>query len=436
MSQGGIYDHLGGGFARYSTDAIWLAPHFEKMLYDNALLLDLLCLVYPATQSRLYRARIYETVGWLLREMLAPEGCFAATQDADSEGHEGKFYVWSEAEIDQLLGHESAFFKAVYGVTPDGNWEGQTILNRTHRPGLLDEAGEAKLARLRQVLFWHRDQRIKPGWDDKVLADWNGLMIAALANAGLLFAEPAWIVAAERAYDFVVEHLTVDGRLRHSWRQGQGKHSALLDDYANMARAGIALHEATGAQAPLRQAEAWVALLNRHYWDPANGGYFFTADDAESLIARTRGCTDNAVPTGNGTMLAVLARLFHLTGDTAYAQRAEALKQAFAGELARNFFPLGTFLNGAELLLMAVQVAIVGRRGEAATDALLRAAVTQSAPNRILMVVAPDAELPALHPAHGKRQVDGRATAYVCIGTTCSLPITDPAAVAAAMRQT
>jgi len=435
MSQGGIYDHLGGGYARYSTDAVWLAPHFEKMLYDNAQLLDCLSLAYPATQSRLYATRARETVGWLLREMIAEGGGFAATQDADSEGEEGKFYVWTEAEIDALLGNDSDTFKAAYDVTPAGNWEGHTILNRTSHPALLDETGETRLARLRDVLFRERDKRIKPGWDDKVLADWNGLMIAALAQAAMVFNEPGWIAAAERAFDFVRDRMTVDSRLRHSWRAGQAKHSALLDDYANMARAGIALYEATGKTGPLQQAEHWVAQLNAHYWDPTDGGYFFTADDAESLIARTRSCSDNAVPAGNGTMLAVLARLLHLTGNPAYAERAEALVQAFAGELGRNFFPLGTFLNAAELLHMAVQVAIIGRRGEAATDALIRAAYAANAPNRILLVVPPGTDLPALHPAHGKTQVDGKATAYVCIGTTCSLPLTDPAALPDAMQQ-
>ncbi|HUN51617.1 MAG TPA: thioredoxin domain-containing protein [Candidatus Sulfotelmatobacter sp.] len=435
MSQGGIYDHLGGGFARYSTDQRWLVPHFEKMLYDNALLLDLFTLVQPVAQSRLYAARVRETVAWVLRDMLAEGGAFAATQDADSEGEEGKFYVWDEAEIDALLGDAAASFKASYDVSAAGNWEGRCILNRSQRPELLSGADEAALARQRAVLFRARERRVKPGWDDKVLADWNGLMIAALANAGAAFAEPGWIAAAERAFGFVLGYMTERGRLRHAWRHGQLKHAALLDDYANMARAALALHEATGTDDYLAQARAWVAVLDRHYWDTAHGGYFYTADDAEALITRTHNATDNAVPAGNGTMLGVLVRLWHLTGDAAYRQRAEALVQAFLPELGRNFFPLATLLNNSELLLGAVQVVVIGARGEAASDGLLAAARSVSLPNRVLSALPPETPLPDAHPAHGKTQVLGKPTAYVCTGATCSLPVTEPDALRALLSQ-
>jgi uncharacterized protein YyaL (SSP411 family) len=429
MSQGGIYDHLGGGFARYSTDERWLAPHFEKMLYDNALLLDLLTLVQPEARSRLYAARVRETVAWVLREMVADGGAFAATQDADSEGEEGKFYVWTEAEVDSLLGRDAAHFKQFYDVGPAGNWEGHTILNRTRLPDLLSDPEEAELSRLRAVLFAARDKRVKPGWDDKVLVDWNGLMIAALANAGAEFGEPVWIMAAERAFGFVLQEMTVAGRLRHSWRNGQLKHAALLDDYANMVRAALMLHEVTGTDGYLVQARAWVNVLDHHYWDSGNGGYFYTADDAEALITRTRHAADNAVPAGNGTMLGVLARLWHLTGERGYQERAEALVQAFAPELARNFFPLGTFLNNSELLSDSLQIVILGKRGVPATDALIAAARAASLPNRILTVLPPGAPLPATHPAQGKTQLNGKPTAYVCIGTTCSLPVDAPDAL-------
>ena len=435
MSQGGIYDHLGGGFARYSTDERWLVPHFEKMLYDNALLLDLLTLVQPVAQSRLYAARVHETVAWVLRDMVAEGGAFAATQDADSEGEEGKFYVWQEAEIDALLGGDSPHFKERYDVTAAGNWEGHCILNRSHRPDLLTDAEEAALGRQRAILLRAREQRIKPGWDDKVLADWNGLMIAALANAGAQFNQPGWIAAAERAFGFVLRHMTEQGRLRHSWRKGQPKHTALLDDYANMARAALLLHEATGTADYLAQARAWVALRDRHYWDAAHGGYFYTADDAEALIARTHNAIDNAVPSGNGTMLGVLVRLRHLTGDATYQQRAEALLQAFMPELTRNFFPLATLLNNSELLLQAVQTVIIGARGDGATEALIAAVRGASLPNRILTVLAPGSPLPETHPAHGKTQVLGKPTAYICIATTCSPPVTEPGALRALLRQ-
>lgn len=435
MSQGGIYDHLGGGFARYSTDARWLVPHFEKMLYDNAQLIDLLALVHAETGSALYEQRIHETVAWVLREMIAEGGAFAATQDADSEGEEGKFYVWTEAEIDQALGTDAALFKHHYDVTPRGNWEGHTILNRSARPAFADAATEAKLAACRAKLFEIRDRRIKPGWDDKVLADWNGLMIAALADAGVAFRAPAWIEAGERAFAFIVTTMQPDGRLRHAWRAGKLARDGFLDDHANMARAALALYEATGKPAYLTQAQAWVEVLDRHYWDAARGGYFFTADDAEALIVRARHAHDNAVPSGNGTMLGVLARLEAFTGEARYRERALALLDAFAAELGRNAFAYSTLLNNAETLFRPVNVAIVGQRGEAATEALLAAARSVSCPDRIVTVVAPDQDLPAGHPAHGKRAVDGKATAYVCIGETCSLPMTDPAALAEELPQ-
>ena len=366
--------------------------------------------------------------------MIAEGGAFAATQDADSEGEEGKFYVWTETEIDSLLGLDASRFKQHYDVGPGANWEGRTILNRSRLPGLLSDAEEAELARMRAILFSARDKRIKPGWDDKVLVDWNGLMIAALANAGADFNEPGWIMAAERAFGFVLQQMTVSGRLRHSWRNGQLKHAALLDDYANMARAALVLHEVTGTDAYLAAARSWVGVLDRHYWDAANGGYFYTADDAEALIARTRNAADNAVPSGNGIMLGVLARLWHLTGNAAYQERADALVRAFAPELARNFFPLGTFLNNSELLSRAVQVVIIGERGTAAAEALIAAARSVSLPNRILNVLPPGGALPPSHPAHGKTQLGNKPTAYVCIGTTCSLPMNEPVALRDLLR--
>ncbi|MBM3488382.1 MAG: thioredoxin domain-containing protein [Alphaproteobacteria bacterium] len=433
MSQGGIYDHLGGGYARYSTDAAWLVPHFEKMLYDNAQLIHLLLAAWQDTGRALYLARIRETVGWVLREMIADGGAFASSLDADSEGEEGRFYVWTEAEIEALLGTEAAFFKAHYDVAADGNWEGHTILNRTARPDLLDDAAEARLARARGVLLAARAHRVRPGWDDKVLADWNGLMIAALANAGRVVSESGWIAAAQRAFRFVAETMVEGGRLRHSWRAGRLRHAATLDDYANMARAALALGQATGDAGYLEAARGWIATLDRHYWDARAGGYFFTADDAEALILRTKTAFDNATPAGNGIAASVIARLYYLTGEDAYRARAAAIVRSFSGEIARNFSSLGTLFEAHELLTRATQVVVVGRRGEAATDALLAALAARSVPTLVLQVVAPGAALPASHPAHGKGQIGGRATAYVCVGTTCSLPLADPDALRAAL---
>jgi uncharacterized protein YyaL (SSP411 family) len=435
ICQGGIYDHLGGGFARYSVDARWLVPHFEKMLYDNAQLLELLALVWQETRNPLYEMRIRETVGWLLREMRAAPGRsgkrgFASSLDADSEGEEGRFYVWNEAEIDRVLGAEADSFKAAYDVTADGNWEGHNILNRLDRPALGSAEDEARLAAARAKLFDIRAKRPRPGWDDKVLADWNGLMIAALALAGQALEEPAWVAVAREAFDFVASDMaTPDGRrLHHAWRNGKAAHAAMLEDYAMMARAALALMEATGDPAYLARAEDWVALLDRHYWDAAHGGYYTSADDATDLILRPRDARDNAVPSGNGVMVGVLARLHHLTGQAEYRDRAQAILDAFSGELRRNLFPLATLLNSAELLDAAVQVVVVGPAGDAA--ALLRAVNGVSLPNRVLSRVGDGGALPEGHPAHGKTMQDGKAAAFICHGRTCSLPVTDPAALA------
>jgi len=429
MCQGGIYDHVGGGFARYSVDERWLVPHFEKMLYDNAQLLDLLTLVWQDTHSPLYAQRAAETVEWVLREMVTAKGGFSSSLDADSEGVEGKFYVWTEAEIDALLGSRAAPFKAVYDVTQFGNWEGNTILNRLNSMELLDDAEEARLAEDRALLFAERAKRIPPGLDDKVLADWNGLMISALATAGDTFDRPDWIEAAVRAFRFVQSDMTVDGRLRHSWRDDRARHPATLDDYATLSRAALALYEVQGDPAYIDQAKAWLTDVDAHYSDPNAPGYFFTADDTPSLIARSKHANDNAVPAGNGILVGVFARLYHLTGDDAYRAKAETLIGGFSGEVQRNFFPLSSLLNGAELLQSAQQIVIVGAASDAATAGLRDVVRRVSLPNRVLTLLAPGQALADGHPAAGKGLVDGKPAAYVCADMTCSAPITDPAAL-------
>ncbi len=428
MCQGGIYDHLAGGFARYATDAEWLIPHFEKMLYDNAQLVDLLTLVWQETRSPLYAARIAETCDWVLREMVAESGGFAATYDADSEGVEGKFYVWDEAEIDTILGDDAAFFKQAYDVTPQGNWEHHTILHRNRAPALLGEDEERRLAGLRARLKAVRDRRVWPGWDDKVLADWNGLMIAALANAAVTFQRDDWLAAAIRAWRFVMDTMRDgDGRLFHSHRAGKRLHRGTLDDYANMARAGLALCEATGAMQYLDDARALVAVLDRRFADPDGGGYFITADDAADLIVRNKHCHDNAVPAGNATLVGVFARLWVLTGEASWHDKARRQVAAFAGELEGNFFPLMTLLNGYELLESATELVIVGALGDPATEALRQAVYGKSLPNKIVRRLAPGTLLPPSHPAAGKGLVGGKPALYVCRNMACEAPITDPA---------
>jgi uncharacterized protein len=436
ISQGGVYDHLGGGFSRYSTDNRWLVPHFEKMLYDNAQLIELLTEVWQDERRDLYRARVAETIQWVAREMRLPEGGYASSLDADSEHEEGKFYSWTEAEILETLGERAAPFQSVYGVSREGNWErGKSVLNRLGSLELLGEETEASLAQDRAALFGARERRVKPGRDDKVLADWNGLMIAAIAKAACVFERVDWLDAAIEAFDFVNRAMTTaDGRLLHSWRAGRARHLAVLDDYAALCRAALALFEATGAPFYLDCGQRWVEHVEKHYSDQ-NGGYFFTADDADALIARAKIAEDSALPSGNGMMAQLLAQFYYLTGEGVYRERAERSVSAFSGTIRQRVLGFSSLLNGVEMLRDTLQIVVIGARDGADTAALKRAVYSVSRPGRVLNVIPPGAALPQAHPAFGKTPQGDRATAYVCRGMVCSLPIVDPDALAAALRE-
>ncbi|MBB4286354.1 thioredoxin domain-containing protein [Roseospira goensis] len=444
MSQGGIWDHVGGGLARYSTDAQWLAPHFEKMLYDNAQYIDLLTRLWTADRTPLFKTRVAETVAWLEREMGTETGAFAAALDADSEGEEGRFYVWSEAEIDAALGDDPdtlALVKRAYDVTPAGNWEGKVILNRSQpqpRPASGDtaEALEARLAAARARLLAVRETRVRPARDDKVLADWTGLMIAALVRAGQAFDRPDWTDRAATAFRAVVDTMTwtdADGRVRlgHAWCRGRLQRAAVLDDYAHMTLAALALYEATGEGAYLAQARAWVDTAVALYHDAGAGGFFLTAHDADDLIVRSKTAVDNPTPSGNGALAVALARLHLITGEARYRALAEGTVRAFLGVLTRIFPHSGTLLEALELLEAGIQVVLVGPAAADDTRALARAVTESPAEGLVVTRLAPEASLPPGHPAHGKTMVDGRPTAYVCRGPVCSAPVTDADALAA-----
>jgi uncharacterized protein len=435
ICQGGIYDHLGGGFARYSVDERWLAPHFEKMLYDNALLLDLMCEAWRETGKDLYARRIDETVGWLLREMIAEGGGFAASLDADSEGEEGKFYVWTRAEIEEVLGQAQAkVFADAYEVTDAGNWEGHTILNRLRNPALGSAADETALAQMRAKLLARRAGRIRPGWDDKVLADWNGLMIAALAHAARVLERPDWLKAAADAFRFVVERMETGGRLAHAYRSGQAKVQGTAGDYANMIWAALRLYQASNDPTTLAAAERWCATLDRHFWVPDAGGYAFTADDTSDVIVRMRGAHDDATPNANAVMISNLAALHLLTGKVEYLERAQATPEAFAPDLGKN--PLGHCgLLASTFDLIAPQHVVVIQTADAEASAkLARAMFKLSLPGAVLQVVGERA-LPTTGPLAGKTAQDGKPTAYACLGPTCSLPVTEADALLDLLRK-
>ena len=432
MTLGGIYDHVGGGFHRYAVDEKWMVPHFEKMLYDNAQIVDVLTLVWQHNRMPLYQHRIEETIGWVLREMMVEDQAFASSLDADSDGEEGKYYVWSEAEIDAaLMGTFVQGFKNVYGVTATGNWEGHNILNRLGPQGGFPrtEADEAMLKRQRELLLAARSKRNPPMRDDKVLADWNGLMISALANAGAVFRNGAWITAAVRAFDFVERALGEGDRLYHSWRAGKRGKTGFADDYAHMARAAMTLYQVTGDKRYLARAQAWVAVLNDHFWDIQNGGYFYTADDSDPLIVRSRMIFDQIIPSANGVMVSLLCRLYLTTGDDTYRNRNNGLIEAFAGEVSRAYISMPSYLNGLETVMTSMQIVIVGPVTNPKTHELVAAVLGRSLPNLTLQVIDPQTSLPEGHPAAGKGMQNGMPTAYLCQRMTCSQPITNPVAL-------
>jgi hypothetical protein len=424
ICQGGIYDHLGGGFARYSVDETWLVPHFEKMLYDNALLIELLTEVWRETGSPLYKARVAETVAWLNREMIAEGGGFAASLDADSEGVEGKFYVWTLPEILEALGPEDGrFFAEAYDVSRIGNWEERNILNRLSALELRSDADEARLAGLRAKLLAVRGKRVRPGWDDKVLADWNGLTIAALARAAFVFDEPRWLGLAKRAFDFVTTRMMVDGRLVHAYRDGRAKAPATASDYANMIWAALRLLEATTEPCYLAQARAFVDVLDRHYWMAEHGGYATSADDTDDVIVRLRSGADDATPNANPVMLSNLIWISFLTGETSYLDRAAALLAAFTGEIGRNIVAHTGLLAAAIDLLSPLQAIISGKNLEGGQE-LIEAIRRLSLPGGLQLAI--DSGGSGLAAMRDKPPVNQRATAYVCSGPQCSLPLTEP----------
>jgi len=442
MSEGGIYDHLGGGYSRYSVDEKWLVPHFEKMLYDNAQLLELLALAWQRSGTPLFAQRARETVGWLRREMTTNEGAFCASLDADSEGEEGKFYVWSLPEIEEALGPHAAEFAAQYDVTAGGNFEGHNILNRLqHLPPSTENRGEAaagleytqvdaaRFPMLRDKLLEIRNKRIRPGLDDKILADWNGLMIAALVNAGLILGEADWIAMARRAFDFIVGSMTDGDRLGHSWRAGQLLLPGLASDYAAMIRAALALYEATGEGESLERALTWQRELDAHYADRERGAYYLTADDAGDLVVRPHSTADDAIPNPNAVEAQNLVRLSALTGDAAWREKADRLIEDILAANAQNLFSHVALLNALDLRLRGAEIVVTGPQAEVLAQAALKLPFL----DRIVLRAASSAALPPAHPAQEKLKAAQDGAAFVCVGDTCSLPITSADGIAAAM---
>ncbi len=444
MVRGGLYDQLGGGFHRYSVDARWLVPHFEKMLYDNAQLARVYLHAWQLTGDLEFRRAATETFDYVLREMTDPAGGFYASQDADSEGEEGKFFVWSEAEIDAVLAEDSALFKHVYGVTPGGNFEGQTILSVAEpideaatRFGLSTEAAEDSIARSQAALFARREARVRPGRDDKVLASWNGLMLSALAEAGAALEHVGYLAAACRTADFLLAEMrATDGRLRRSWRRGVAHLNGYLEDYAAVAEGLLALYQATFVERYFVAARELVDTALTHFADPA-GGFFDTADDHEALVLRPKDVQDNATPSGSALMTTVLLKLAAYTGDTRYTDAALGALAAVAPFLSRYPTGFAQWLNAAIFDLSEPhEVAVVGAANETALRALLR---ETRQPFRPFLVAAHSQHRPddatAIPLLKDRSPLGGQPAAYVCRGFVCRQPVTTAEALHAALQR-
>jgi uncharacterized protein YyaL (SSP411 family) len=426
MARGGMYDQLGGGFARYSVDADWLVPHFEKMLYDNAQLASLYLHGWLALGDPESRRICEETLDYVLREMTDPGGGFYSAQDADSEGHEGKFFVWTPDEMRAVLGAEAEAAMAYWGLDRGPNFEGKSIL---FLPG---DPDPGRMAAARRKLYEARERRVHPGRDDKVLAAWNGLMCQALAEAGRALDRPDYLAAAVRNAEFVLASMHRDGRLMRTWKAGQARLKGYLEDHAMVAAALVALYEATFERRWLDQARGLADEMLRLFWDDGLEGFYDTGRDHERLIVRPRNLYDNAVPSGSSVAIETLLRLAALTGDRVYEERAVAALRPMAELMARHPTAFGRFLCALDFHLgPRVELALVAPRHIDDAAPLAREAFGRFLPNLVVAgAVSGRPELAAGIPVlQGRDAVDGRATAYVCRNYACELPVTEAAAL-------
>ena len=433
MAEGGIYDQLGGGFHRYSVDQRWLVPHFEKMLYDNAQLVPLYLAAHQVSGEAFYARIARETLDYVVRELRDPAGGFWSTQDADSEGEEGKFFVWDLGEVTRLLGADAAEVAARYwDVTAEGNFEGHNILHVTlsvaQLAGLFRrDAGEVErlLAEARARLFAVREQRVKPALDSKVLTAWNGLMITAFARAAEVLGDTGYGRVATDALAFVARELQRGDRLLSTWKDGVAKLNGYLDDYVFVAAAALDLFEATQERRHLEHAAQLMDSALAHFWDAEAGGFFFTSDDHEALIVRSKPGFDGSIPSGNSVAALTLLRLSHYLERTDYGERGEAVLRLFAAPLASQPFGFANLLAAVDFHADGPrEIAVVGDPAAPATaDLLARLRATYIA-NRTLLVLDPADPSPRTALLEGKHAVGGQPTVYVCHRRTCSAPAT------------
>ena len=447
MARGGMYDQLGGGFHRYSVDAHWLVPHFEKMLYDQALLSKAYLEAWQATGNESYRSVAAGILDYVLRDMTDSRGGFHSAEDADSEGVEGKFYVWQKDDVQTLLGDDdSATFCRYYGVTDQGNFEGENILNVVQDPqsfardeGTTDDELDARLQKMRSKLLVERDKRIRPGKDDKVLAAWNGMMISALAKGYQATGDERYLAAARRAADFVLSDMVRDGMLLRTYRgtgsgdPGTARLPGYLDDYAEMSAALVDLYEADFDHHRLEAADRLVARMIADFWDPADGGFFYTSGAHKDLLVRTRPFHDAAVPSGNSTATAVLLRLARLLGKEEYQIKAQKLLKSLGNRASGQPTACLNLLCALDFQLSpAREIAVAGNLHGDDTRLLLDTVHGRYLPNTVLAAANPgtadfDAVGELIPLVRGKKMVSGKATAYVCQNYACKQPVTNAA---------
>ena len=446
MRMGGLYDHIGYGFHRYSTDETWLLPHFEKMLYDQAQLIMAYTETYQLTRKREYRRTAEEIIDYVLRDLRHPEGAFYCAEDADSEGEEGRFYVWSGHELRTALGKDAETFEHAYNVRGEGNFleeatgrrNGQNVLHLSKPVATVAQelktselALETLLSDQRRLLFHLREKRTRPHLDDKVLTDWNGLMIAALAKAGRAFGEAAHLQAAKECADFLLRRMRTSQGLAHRFRDGEAGLPPVQTDYAFLAWGLCELYQGVFDPAYLQAALDLVDEMNGRFWDEG-GAYFYTPQDGEQLLVRQKDFFDGALPSGNSVAMLVLLTLSRLTGRPDYAARAAAIARVGAAHAGKHPVGFTQLMIGQDTAIgPSVEIVIVGRRGEKSTEALLTAVNSAYLPHATVLLRQPgDAVIPSLAPfTKGLEMQNGKATAHVCRDFACGLAVTDPAAL-------
>ena len=439
MSLGGIYDHLGYGFHRYSTDSDWLVPHFEKMLYDQAMLIMAYAEAYQITKKDEYKKVTEETIAYVLRDMRSKEGGFYCAEDADSEGVEGKFYVWTEEEVDKILSVEEAkLFKKVFNVKKEGNFldEATRQKNKSNILYLKELLKfDPKIETIKKKLFEVREKRVHPYKDDKVLTNWNGLMISALAKASQVFDSQDYAHSAEQAVEFVLSKMTKDGKLLHRYRDGQSDINGYVDDYAFFICGLLELYEATFNVKYLELALDFNEKLIKDFWDEKNGGFYFTAKDSEKLIIRQKEVYDGAIPSGNSICLLVLLKLAKITGDTKCQDYADKLMKTFAESIIHAPIAYSQFLVALDFYFSSSEIVIAGDLSAHDTKEMISALRNEYFPNKVVLLNSGDSSLKKISSlVDGKNSIGGKSTAYVCKNYSCKKPTTDISEMLACLK--